>query len=67
MNLSRALSLSATLLLCGCQTVPGAGFCAIAPELYYRQQVYDAMNDREAAKTLSYQLTGERLCDWRAP
>lgn len=55
-------------VLCGaaaCQTVQRAGFCTIAPKLYYRQQVYDAMTDREAARTLGYLKTGERLCGWK--
>lgn len=53
-------------VLCGataCQTASGS-FCTIAPKLYYRQSVYNAMNDREAENTLTYQKTGERLCGW---
>lgn len=47
-----------------CQTASGS-FCAIAPDLRYRQPVYDAMNDAEAARHLAYLKTGERLCGWR--
>lgn len=56
-------------VLCGataCHTASGS-FCTIAPQLYYRQQVYDAMTDREAARTLGYLKTGERLCEWKKP
>lgn len=48
-------------------TTPSGSFCAIAPDLRYRQQVYDAMNGTEAAKHLAYFKTGERLCGWRMP
>lgn len=48
-------------------TTPRGSFCEIAPELYYRQQVYDAMNGTEATKHLAYLRTGERLCKWRMP
>lgn len=54
-------------VLCGaaaCQSASGS-FCTIAPKLYYRQQVYDAMTDREAARTLGYLKTGEKLCGWK--
>lgn len=54
-------------VLCGaaaCQTASGS-FCTIAPKLYYRQQVYDAMTDTEAARTLAYLKTGEKLCGWK--
>lgn len=46
-----------------CQTASGS-FCAIAPDLRYRKQVYDAMSDAEAARHLAYLKTGERLCGW---
>lgn len=54
----------AVLALAGCTTARG-GFCDIAPQLKYRQQVYDAMTDAEAARHLAYLRTGERLCGWR--
>jgi hypothetical protein len=47
-----------------CQTA-SESFCAIAPQLKYSQQVYDAMADAEAARHLTYLKTGERLCGWR--
>lgn len=47
----------------GCTTTSGS-FCAIAPDLYFRQPVYDAMTDREAARMLAYLKTGEKLCGW---
>lgn len=50
--------------LTACQTASGS-FCAIAPDLRYRQGVYDAMNDAEAARHLAYLKTGERLCGWK--
>jgi len=53
-------------LLAGCQTTSGS-FCTIAPKLYFRQQVYDAMSDREAARMLGYLKTGEELCGWKKP
>ena len=52
------------LALPACQSASGS-FCTIAPKLYYRQQVYDAMTDREAARTLAYLKTGEKLCGWK--
>jgi hypothetical protein len=53
-------------VLCGAAACKASGsFCSIAPQLYYRQPVYNAMNDREAENTLTYQKTGERLCGWR--
>ncbi len=54
------------LLICaGCSTTTGGSFCGIAPHLKYRQAVYDAMNDAEAARHLAYLKTGERLCGWK--
>ncbi|CAI2934662.1 hypothetical protein [Aminobacter niigataensis] len=50
--------------LSACTTAKGS-FCEIAPDLSYRQQVYDAMNDGEAARHLAYLKTGERLCGWK--
>lgn len=44
-----------------CTTARGS-FCDIAPDLRYRQKVYDAMNDAEAAKQLAYLKTKEELC-----
>jgi hypothetical protein len=59
------LMLAAVLMgVTACQSTSGS-FCAIAPRLYYHQQVYDAMNDAEARNTLTYQRTGERLCRWK--
>lgn len=49
--------------LTACTTAKGS-FCELAPDLRYRQQVYDAMNDAEAARHLAYLKTGERLCGW---
>lgn len=43
-------------------TTTGGSFCAIAPDLRYRQAVYDAMTDAEAAKHLGYLKTREQLC-----
>ena len=48
----------------GCTTTSGS-FCAVAEPLYMRGAVYDAMNDREAARMLAYLRTGERLCGWK--
>lgn len=63
--LTKALLFIAVLLgATACQSAHG-GFCTIAPALYYRQPVYDAMTDREAARTLTYLKTGERLCGWK--
>lgn len=45
-------------------TTPAGTFCSIAPQLYYRASVYDAMTDVEAARHLAYLKTGERLCRW---
>lgn len=36
-----------------CTTAKGS-FCELAPDLSYRQQVYDATNDAEAARHLAY-------------
>lgn len=47
--------------LTACQTASGS-FCTIAPDLRYRQAVYDAMNDAEAARHLAYLKTREQLC-----
>lgn len=52
------------LALAGCTTTSGS-FCQIAPQLKYHQKVYDAMDDAEAAKTLAYLKTGEKLCRWK--
>ena len=60
----RLLIMVMTLALAGCTTTSGS-FCQIAPQLKYRQQVYDAMTDAEAARHLGYLKTGERLCGWR--
>lgn len=54
----------AVLALASCTTARGS-FCDIAPQLKYRQQVYDAMTDAEAARHLAYLKTGERLCGWK--
>lgn len=60
----RRLAIVALLALAGCQTASGS-FCQIAPQLKYRQVVYDAMDEAEAARHLAYLKTGERLCGWR--
>lgn len=60
----KAAALIVLSVLAGCSTTSGS-FCKIAPELYYRQQVYDAMTDREAEKHLTYLRTGEQLCKWK--
>lgn len=60
----RILIVAGLLTIAGCTTTGGT-FCDIAPQLKYRQQVYDAMSDAEAARHLAYLKTGERLCGWR--
>lgn len=60
----KTLIVIAAVALAGCTTARGS-FCDIAPQLKYRQQVYDAMTDAEAARHLAYLKTGERLCGWR--
>lgn len=59
----KAAIILAALMLAGCTTTSGS-FCQIAPQLKYRQQVYDAMTDAEAARHLGYLKTGEKLCHW---
>ncbi|WP_432284139.1 hypothetical protein SLT36_20325 [Aminobacter sp. BA135] len=44
-----------------CTTARGS-FCDIAPDLRYRQQVYDAMNEAEAARHLAALKLREQLC-----
>ncbi len=60
----KALAILAVVILAGCTTTSGT-FCKIAPQLKYSQKVYDAMDDAEAARHLTYLKTGEKLCGWR--
>ena len=61
----KSLIILAALALAGCSTTSSGSFCQIAPQLKYHQKVYDAMDDAEAAKTLAYLKTGEKLCRWK--
>ena len=44
---------------------PRGSFCEVAPDLRYRQQVHEAMNDAEARGHLAYRMAGEKLCGWQ--
>jgi len=60
--ITRILLLIAVLTgLAACTTARGS-FCEIAPDLRYRQQVFDAMNEAEAARHLAALKMREELC-----
>lgn len=60
----RPVAMAAVMMGVTACTTPAGTFCKIAPQLYYRAPVYDAMTDAEAARHLAYLKTGERLCRW---